>query len=74
MNSTDIHSYDLPADVFVEGETRPVRTKKAKGPAKAGEAAGNKRSFADAGMDVCDRGMLKTNIARSSLQPNTATY
>ena len=44
-----------------------MRTKKAKGPAKAGEAASNKRSFADSGLDVRDRGMVKTNIARTCI-------
>ena len=58
------HSFDLPADVFVEGETKPTRTKKAKGITRAGEAAGDKRSFEDTGLDVRDRGIIKTNIPR----------
>jgi hypothetical protein len=46
-------SYDLPADVFVEGETRPAKAKKKNIP-KASEAAANKRSFSSTGLDVGD--------------------
>lgn len=50
--NADCSSYDLPADVFVEGEVRPVRTKKAKTAPKNTEAANNKRSFSNTGLDV----------------------
>ena len=60
------HSYDLPADVFVEGETRPMRKKKTKAIAKTSEATNNKRSFSNTGLDVCDHYMAKTNQIRSS--------
>ncbi|KAK3109355.1 polynucleotide adenylyltransferase [Teratosphaeriaceae sp. CCFEE 6253] len=52
-----IRNYDLPPDVFVAGETRPVRPKKkakttATATANGVNAANNKRSFSNAGMDV----------------------
>jgi hypothetical protein len=56
------HSFNLPADVFVEGETRPTRSKKAKEAAKPGDAAANKRSFSSTGLDV---GYRQNKIQRS---------
>lgn len=50
------HSYDLPKDVFVEGETKPMKkkTKKAKEATPAPEAntTHNKRRLSNAGFDV----------------------
>ena len=51
-----------------------MRTKKTKGQAKAGEAASTKRSFADSGLDVRDRGMAKTNIARTYIMASRRHY
>ena len=56
-------SYDLPDDVFVEGETRPTRTKKTKAGAKTTEPANKKRSLANAGLDVGDHRLAKTNLS-----------
>lgn len=56
--SLTMSSYDLPADVFMEGETRPVRAKKSKA------AANNKRSFADSGLDVRDRDQAENKLPR----------
>jgi len=57
-------SFDLPADVFQEGEVRPTRTKKKKAapaaPAVNGTTAvNNKRSFSNSGLDVSDQRALK---------------
>ncbi|TKA57544.1 hypothetical protein B0A55_10801, partial [Friedmanniomyces simplex] len=47
-----IRNYDLPADVFVAGETRPTRPKRKPTAAANGvNAANNKRSFSNAGLD-----------------------
>lgn len=56
-------SVELPADVFVEGETRPTRAKKAKAKTapKPTEAADKKRSFSNTGFDVGDHRDVKTN-------------
>lgn len=48
-------SYDLPDDVFVEGETRPTKKKKgkkAKESTPAAETLPKKRSLNNAGLDV----------------------
>lgn len=54
--ATDCCSYDLPKDVFVEGETRPTRkkTKKNKEATSASDAKSThkKRSLSNAGFDV----------------------
>lgn len=51
-----LHSYDLPKDVFVDGETKPTKkkTKKAKEATPAPEAntTHNKRRLSNAGFDV----------------------
>ncbi|KAK0274638.1 polynucleotide adenylyltransferase [Friedmanniomyces endolithicus] len=48
----NIPSYDLPADVFVPGETKPVRPKKKpKATTNGASAADNKRSFSNSGLD-----------------------
>ena len=63
----DTRSYQLPADVFVEGEIRPVRAKKGKpvakteAPTKTSETADKKRSFSNTGLDVGDRCVKKAN-------------
>ena len=64
MHVANSYSYDLPADVFTEGETRPQRTKKAKAGAKAGQTAAPKRSFNESGMDVRERDIVQTKTAR----------
>ncbi|KXL42331.1 hypothetical protein M433DRAFT_95188 [Acidomyces richmondensis BFW] len=48
-----MRNFTLPDDVFAPGEKRPIRPKK-KGGSKttSAEAANNKRSFSDAGLDV----------------------
>jgi len=56
------HSYDLPADVFTEGEVRPTRTTKKKAakktmptqPQTLASQAINKRKGSTAGLDVRD--------------------
>ena len=51
----DTHSFNLPADVFIEGEVRPTKAKKKAAPKaapKPAEAADKKRSFSHAGLDV----------------------
>jgi len=55
----NFESFDLPEDVFQEGEVRPTRVKKKKAaptaPATNGAlAANNKRSFSNSGLDVSD--------------------
>ncbi|KAK5134517.1 hypothetical protein LTR08_006434 [Meristemomyces frigidus] len=53
MKIKHIRNLNLPADVFVPGETRPTKPKKKTlkgGPTEA--AASNKRSLSDAGLDV----------------------
>ena len=52
VQSLTHYSYDLPADVFLDGEKRPARGKKAKTAPKNDEAAVNKRSFSTTGLDV----------------------
>ncbi|KAK3678738.1 polynucleotide adenylyltransferase [Recurvomyces mirabilis] len=48
-----IRNFDLPADVFVDGEIRPTRPKKkAKATTNGVDNASNKRSFQVAGIDV----------------------
>jgi len=51
-------SYDLPADLFTEGETRPTRTKKPKAAKSMTQTApaNNKRTVSGAGLDVRDIG------------------
>lgn len=49
QNADPFHSYDLPADVFMKGETRPQKPKKK---AAKAEPASNKRDAAAAGLDV----------------------
>ncbi|KAK1055283.1 polynucleotide adenylyltransferase [Friedmanniomyces endolithicus] len=47
-----IRSYDLPADVFVPGETKPVRPKrKPKATTNGASPADDKRSFSNSGLD-----------------------
>ena len=61
----DFRSYDLPADVFAEGEIRPTRIKKTKNPTKpsaapkSAQSTNPKRSFSDTGLDVGDHSMIK---------------
>lgn len=60
MSFGDIHadnqSFNLPADVFIEGEVRPTKAKKKAAPKTAAtkfvEAADKKRSFSSTGLDV----------------------
>lgn len=74
---TDHCSYDLPADVFVDGETRPTRTKRKAAPktaenaqrsdtAKTNDATTKKRSFSNTGLDVCDH---RTTVTERSSFP-----
>ncbi|QIW96274.1 hypothetical protein AMS68_001792 [Peltaster fructicola] len=52
-----VRNYDLPDDVFAEGETRPTRSKKAKVNKTASQAPANttnKRTVADAGLTLKD--------------------
>ncbi|KAK5110446.1 hypothetical protein LTR62_005797 [Meristemomyces frigidus] len=52
INIKHIRNFDLPADVFVDGEIRPVKQKKKVKPATNGtDNASNKRSFQDSGLD-----------------------
>lgn len=64
------HSYDLPKDVFVEGETKPTKkkTKKAKEATPAPEANPtlNKRRLSNAGFDVSSERAQKMKL----LSPN----
>lgn len=46
-----IHSYDLPSDVFGPGETKPSRPKKRS--AKKSEPIGAKRRLEFSGVEVC---------------------
>ncbi|KAI7559954.1 hypothetical protein KC343_g9849, partial [Hortaea werneckii] len=46
-----IRNFNLPDDVFKEGEVKPQRPKKKTNAAKAAEATSNKRSFSDTGLD-----------------------
>ena len=62
---TSIYSYDLPPDVFEKGEVQPTK-KKAKVAAKTAEVANKKRSFSNAGLDVGDDRVSKTNRLRLS--------
>lgn len=48
---TNMTSYDLPADVFEAGETKPARKSKAK-VAKNGDISSKKRTFSATQMDV----------------------
>lgn len=65
-------SYDLPADLFAEGEVRPTRAKKTKAakstpqPASA-SLANNKRTVSGAGLDVCN---LERDIRTDSTFPS----
>jgi poly(A) polymerase Pap1 len=52
--ANNLRSYQLPDDVFAEGETRPTKKKKGKTPTGgvADSSADNKRGSAAAGLDV----------------------
>ncbi|KAF2726114.1 poly(A) polymerase Pap [Polychaeton citri CBS 116435] len=56
-----VRNYDLPPDVFNEGETRPTRSKKGKGAKAAAQTANNKRTVSNANLDVCSKHCAKTN-------------
>ena len=62
----DFNSFDLPADVFQDGEVRPIRTTKKKKAAQAAStangslSANNKRSFSNTGLNVSDRLVTKS--------------
>ena len=49
-----MNSYDLPDDVFEEGEVRPTKAKKAKS-GKASAVNGKKRTVADANLEASGR-------------------
>lgn len=53
LRAVHVRNYDLPDDVFAEGEIRPTKTKKPK-MAKSAPPAHNKRTVTSAGLDVCD--------------------
>ncbi|KAK5703826.1 polynucleotide adenylyltransferase [Elasticomyces elasticus] len=60
-----IRNYDLPADVFVNGETKPTRPKKKPKAATNGDSAAyNKRSFSDAGLEVGFNRGISTSAKR----------
>lgn len=64
------HSYDLPKDVFVEGETKPTKkkTKKAKEatPVPGANPTQHKRRLSNAGFDVSSEQAQKMTL----LSPN----
>lgn len=67
MAVADLHSFNLPADVFVDGEVRPTKAKKKAAPkaaAKPVEPTRQKRSGSHAGLDVCSVGFSRFHRAR----------
>ncbi|WPH03466.1 Hypothetical protein R9X50_00634600 [Acrodontium crateriforme] len=67
-----IRNYDLPDDVFVEGEVRPTRKKKAKGSGKKAGAAENKRSFTNSGLDETGASAKRQQLTKGSNAHNTS--
>ncbi|KAF2480912.1 Poly(A) polymerase papa [Neohortaea acidophila] len=69
-----MRNYDLPADVFAEGETRPTRTKKKSAPKTtdptAMDAANKKRSFNNSGLDTLDDPAKRRASANGTATPN----
>jgi len=58
-------SFNLPGDVFKDGEVRPTKLKKktaaAAATANGAAVASNKRNLTDAGLDVSDNRVAKAN-------------
>ncbi|TKA23768.1 hypothetical protein B0A50_07050 [Salinomyces thailandicus] len=72
IKTKHLRNFNLPDDVFVEGEVKPSRPKKKTAAAKAAEAASNKRSFSDTGLDM-NADPAKRRLSANGSTPNGST-